>query len=181
VIRGDILAIDPGPEKSWWVAIDAEGRIIGSGCALGERLPLWPALTAKHVFVECPQSRSFDGRLSIGRSVLKTAAVIGQFLRIFKEASPQAGVRLVFRPSVTSHWLKSVKGGRVDSRQAFSVAERFKLDGPKEMRGTKKAPGPCFGWGGVGPDGRWDALALALYARDELLAGRQPGFTWEEW
>lgn len=150
-----MLAIDPGPEKSgivWWDG----SRVRNSGHYENGMVR---ALIRKGEFdrIACEMIASYG--MAVGASVFGTCVEIGRFV----EVANIAGVRveMVFRKDVKLHLCGSSRAKDANVRQSLLDAL-----GPV---GTKKAQGPLYGVSGHA----WAALAVAVTAtNDARFLGR---------
>lgn len=145
-----ILAIDPGPSMSGWLAYD--GRVLGSGVMPNNAL-LYGLVhqkgTYRAAFLAIEMIASYG--MPVGREVFETCVWIGRFQQAWHD--PEA-VRRVTRLEVKLHLCNSARAKDPNVWQA--LLDRF---GPV---GTKAAPGPLYG---VKSHAR-AALALAVTVAD---------------
>jgi len=149
-----ILAIDPGTTESGWVVF-SDGKVVSSGVMLNGELIDWigndPDLTDFTLAIEMIASYG----MPVGREVFETCVWIGRFKQAWRE--PDA-VRLIYRRDVKLHLCGSPRAKDANINQAL-----VDLLGPK---GTKKAPGPCYGV----KSHAWAALGVAVTAQHTLRA-----------
>lgn len=141
-----MIAIDPGNEQSAWVIYEG-GKVYGGDIepndTVVERIAMeWPS---EKLAVEMVASYG----MPVGREVFETCVWIGRFM----EAA--GGADLVYRKDVKMALCGSMRAKDANIRQA--LIDRF---GPGKERavGTKKAPGPLYGF----KRDMWAALAVAV-------------------
>ena len=146
-----LLAIDPGPEQSAWVAYHPDTRRI-AGSDIEPNETLLKALgcrrffNADHLAIEMITSYG----MPVGKSVFETCVWIGRLI----EASHQPHT-LIYRQQVKLHLCNSVHAKDSNIRQAI-----MDLYGSTRQAaiGTKKAPGPLYGF----KKDIWSAMGVAL-------------------
>lgn len=143
-----ILAIDPGPVESAWVIYDGE-KVHSAGKERNEQVLETLKNFSAQLPVACEMIASYG--MAVGAEVFETCVWIGRFIQA--SLNP---VQRVTRIKVKTHLCHSAKAKDANVRQA--LIDRL---GPQ---GTKKAPGPTYGISGD----MWAALAVAVYAYDEL-------------
>ena len=148
----EILALDPGPEKTAWVRYDSTQRRVRDheitpNADLLRKLRE-TSTVGTHVAVEMIASYG----MAVGREVFETCVWIGVFLEaLHLDFAP--GV-IVYRREVKLHLCGSPKAKDANVRTA--LMDKF---GPGKLAvGTKKFPGPLYG---ITKD-RWAALAVAV-------------------
>lgn len=145
-----ILAIDPGPTQSALVEWDGvTARPVGI-LPNAEALAYVCASNAPTVAIEMIASYG----MSVGESVFETCVWIGRFQERALSRPVAGQVIRIKRLAVKEHICKSVKANDSNIRQA--LLDRL---GPP---GTKKAPGPTYGFS----KDLWAALAVAVTVRD---------------
>ena len=141
-----ILAIDPGPERSAFLWLGADGlpycEWLGSN---DDALRFLPAVGTEAVVIE--QVASYG--MPVGAEVFETCVWTGRFM----EACRAAPVHRLTRLAVKSHLCHSAKANDATIRQA--LIDRF--GGKERAIGRKAAPGPLYG---IKAD-LWAALAVA--------------------
>jgi hypothetical protein len=154
-----ILAVDPGSEQSAWVwyfAADAWApeHIKDFGKVPNEELRHLIHINRNlgqqswdHLAIEMVACYG----MPVGREVFETALWVGRFIEAW--GGPYT---LIYRKDVKMHLCHSMRAN--DGNVAQALRDRL---GPK---GTKKAPGPCFG---ISKD-VWQALAVAVTYADSL-------------
>ena len=167
----NVLAIDPGPERSAWVLYDTETkRILDHGKdtnastlnALYAEIdvgwkcqPGGPRVHIDKVAIEMIASYG----MAVGSEVFETCVWIGRFSGAW--CGPGAGRCLhgeavrVLRREVKIHLCSSARAKDANIRAA--LIDRFG-PGKEKAIGTKKAPGPLYG---VKAD-VWAAIAVAI-------------------
>jgi hypothetical protein len=141
-----ILAIDPGPEKSAYVLMDAATKSLLKFGHVENVTLLHEKFDAEHVVLEMVQSFG----MPVGKEVFETCVWIGRFVQGFNK-----GYSFLYRTTVKGHICNSVKAKDANVRQA--LIDRF---GPP---GTKKQPGKLYGVSGD----VWSALAIAVTYLDK--------------
>lgn len=159
-----VVALDPGPQQTALVALRADGRpfesTIGRNSHIVEILDLMaadPGLESPVLAVEMIASYG----MLVGADVFETCVWIGRFVERWggKHA-------LVYRRDVKLHLCDSPRAKDANIRQA--LIDRF---GPGKATaiGTKKAPGPLYGF----KSHLWAALAVAVTYHDRIEAQRR--------
>jgi hypothetical protein len=161
-----ILAIDPGPERSAWIAMagermdfgiyendrlvsmlrDLPGTWFGPASPLGETWPFGP----NPVVIE--KIESFG--MAVGAEVFETVYWSGRFA----EAAHPLPVHRIGRKAVKLHLCGQSRAKDPNVRQA--LIDRF--GGPSAI-GKKASPGPLYGISGD----VWSALAVAVTFHDQ--------------
>lgn len=151
----NVLAIDPGTEKSGWCLLAGDGTVRDSGVLPNAEMldVVWGGHhSPKDVQLAIEMIASYG--MPVGREVFETCVWIGRF----KQAWPAPGsVRLVYRKDVKLHLCGSPRAKDANIWQAL----KDRLGEP----GTKANPGPLYG---VQSHAR-AALAVAVYVHDQLL------------
>lgn len=148
-ITPPILAIDPGPRLSAWVILEGE-RLRGFGHDPNENVRRRIGEWAGPLAIEMIASYG----MGVGEEVFTTCVEIGRF-------DPERRAQLVTRIRVKMHLC-----GQARARDGNVRIALLDLWGGKEKAvGSKKAPGPLYGVSGD----VWQALALAVYARDTWI------------
>lgn len=143
-----ILAIDPGPEQSAFLAWDnrvCSRGLISNGEARAS-LHHWKDDPALIIAVEMIQSFG----MPVGKEVFETCVNIGRIVEI---CHPKP-VRMVYRRDIKLHLCGSARAKDGNIRQA--LIDRV---GPQ---GKKHSPGPTYGLA----KHDWAALAIAIYVSD---------------
>jgi hypothetical protein len=151
-----ILGIDPGPEQSAWVVYDpiSPEPIIEFDKGPNELLLTMVRKRGDefdHLAIEMIASYG----MPVGKEVFDTCVWIGRFSEAWNICWGWLH-RPVYRKDVKMHLCHSMRAN--DGNVAQALRDRL---GPK---GTKKAPGPCFG---ISKD-VWQALAVAVTYADSL-------------
>jgi len=145
-----ILAIDPGPTQSAFLAWD--GTVCGKGLfSNGERWSILQAWSADQSSIIAIEMVSCYG-MPVGREVFETCIEIGRIVEI---CYPKP-VRMVYRRDIKLHLCGSARAKDSNIRQA--LIDRV---GPQ---GKKHSPGPTYGLA----KHDWSALAIAIYVSDHL-------------
>ncbi len=145
-----ILAIDPGPEKSAFVLYD--GRVVAKDIVRNGYLleAIKSEEQAGQLVVEMIASYG----MPVGAEVFETCVWIGRFI----EANNGDHAK-VYRKDVKLHLCGSPRAKDPNIRQA--LIDRF---GGDNAIGTKKAPGPLYGF----KADMWAALAVAVTYADTV-------------
>jgi hypothetical protein len=161
----DILAIDPGPEKSGWV-IWTDGQIGDMGHDSNEHvLAMIELLIQSNYLANTPtmlvQEMIASYGMAVGASVFETCTWIGRFEQHFMTWAElkllrKWTVRRLTRPNIKLHLCGTMRARDPNVRQA--LIDRL---GPV---GTKTNPGPLYGV----RSHVWSALAVAITAQDTL-------------
>lgn len=154
-----ILAIDPGTVQSGWLLWDAKKQQpVGFGkeenYAILDRIE---SAYGHGVMVAIERIRAYG--MAVGNEVLETAEWTGRFVQKCEEEVLLC--HLVPRKEVVLHLCGSARAKDTNIRQV--LIDRF---GPQ---GTKKAKGRLYGISGHA----WAALAIAVYAQDQLAEGKE--------
>jgi hypothetical protein len=147
-----ILAIDPGNEMSAFVRYDAAAHAVQSAgkhdnVFLLERLA-GLALGCDVVAIEMIASYG----MPVGREVFETCVWIGRFAQLLVGVGKPFPM-LVYRRDVKMHLCGTARAKDANIHQA--LADLF---GGKNCKGTKKAPGPLYGF----KADMWAALGVAV-------------------
>jgi len=148
VVVSEVLAIDPGPERSAWLRLDACGvpmamEIADNGvvvCGLADT-PDLPPLAIEMV-------ASYG--MSVGEDVFETCVWIGRFIEAY-----QGPAHYVYRKDVKMSICGSMRATDSNIRQA--LIDRYG-PGKEKAVGTKNAPGPLHGI----KTHLWSALAAGV-------------------
>lgn len=151
----DVIAIDPGNEFSAWARLHEglphDAAKIPNAELLNALRSEWVPQAVDMLAIEMIASYG----MPVGREVFETCLWIGRFLEAWNARGGK--VALVYRRDVKLFHCESVRA--TDANIRASIIDRF---GPGKVKaiGTKKAPGPLYGWKGD----EWSALAVALKA-----------------
>ena len=158
-----IIAIDPGPEQSASVLYDTE-KAAPCEWAIWRNEHLLAALIEEEV----PPRYSTDADklaiemvacygMPVGKSIFETAFWAGRFVQAF----PGPHVR-IYRQDVKLFLCNSMRAKDANIRQA--LIDRFPATGGGKTPqvGTKKRPGPLYGF----HKDLWSALAVAVTAAE---------------
>lgn len=161
----DILAIDPGPEKSGWV-IWSDNQIQQMGHTDNdEMLRVIEKLVVENCFTNTPtvlvHEMIASYGMAVGASVFETCVWIGRFeqqFRMMVRWRPRLKwvIHRLTRPNIKLHLCGTMRAKDPNVRQA--LIDRL---GPV---GTKANPGPLYGV----RSHVWSALAVAITAQDTL-------------
>ena len=152
-----MIAIDPGPEKSALVIWRQGELLLADEFQNNDLLEYLRseqgqlAIAQKDVVVEMIASYG----MAVGRETFETCLFIGRIQELC-ETIRRGSVKLVYRKEIKLHLCGTHRAKDANVRQALID----RLGAP----GTKKAPGPTYGVTGH----CWQALAVAVYAEDEL-------------
>ena len=147
----ELLAIDPGPVQSAWVAYETEmdrvlahdyepNAVILSRCDWG----------GVRQFVRVIEMIASYG-MPVGKEVFETCVWIGRFDHLHL-------AHLVYRKDVKMHLCGSMRAKDSHIRQALIDMFPATGGGKVPQIGTKKEPGPLYGIKGD----EWSALAVAV-------------------
>lgn len=160
-----IFAIDPGPEKSGWVAFSdgqlGAGGHFDNGVVRLELEGIIRAAVIQRRPVILVQEMVACYGMAVGKTVFETCTWIGRFEQFFETGCSNKGVRgwhtqRITRPEIKVHLCNSMRAKDGNVKQA--LIDRL---GPV---GTKANPGPLYGV----KSHVWSALAVAVTAADRL-------------
>ena len=154
-----IFAIDPGPTESAYVFVK-NGCIADKGICSNEvllKLLSWKTLCDTNSVLLAIEMIACYG-MPVGAEVFETCVWIGQFVN----ASWPTPWQRCYRKDIKLHLCGTTKAKDPNVRQA--LIDRL---GPP---GTKKNPGPTYGI----KTHLWSALAVAVYAADQLTKTNHP-------
>lgn len=149
----NIFAIDPGPTESAVVVLSFDGKTIiekWEGTNTKVKTAILYALKECEIVIEdmvCYGQR-------VGWEVFETVKWIGEFRCVAGD------YREISRPDVKLQLCGTSRAGDPDVRDA--LCRRFSTGGIKAAKGTRKNPGPLYGFKGH----LWAALAVAVTAAD---------------
>jgi hypothetical protein len=148
----NILAIDPGSEKSAYVLFNGTIKSKDIVYNLDMRELLYNMRTVDRIVIEMVASYG----MPVGREVFETVMWIGRFY----EAAMTRDIftSLIYRKEIKIHLCGSMKAKDANIRQAL-----IDKIGPQ---GLKKSPGPTYG---IRKD-EWSALAVAVTYWESLDA-----------
>lgn len=150
-----ILAVDPGPEQSGYVVLYGD-EVIEQGVVPNEDMrDIVRHKSRNGVDVAIEMIASYG--MAVGKEVFETCVWIGRFYEVALEEP-----RLIYRKEVTQHICGSPKANDSNVRQALLDMFPRTGGGKVPQIGTKKQPGPLFGFNSH----MWPALAVAITARD---------------
>lgn len=163
----DVLAIDPGTERSAWVLFSgwgAEERGIEQNEVIVEHIIPTYVQVAQIGTVEMVESYG----LPVGREVFETCVWIGRFAATWDRLAEGEPCRLVGRKDIKMHHCNQLRKVN-DSVLRQVMIDRF---GPGRQKaiGTKANQGPCYGL----KRDLWQALALATAVWDWEQIGGDP-------
>jgi len=155
-----ILAIDPGNIDSAYVLLDDELRPISFDKVENSRLlEILYQFPRQNFALEMVASYG----MAVGKEVFDTVFWIGRFW----EKADFPNKQLIYRKDEKMNLCHSMKANDANITQA--LADRFAYGIPNKGKGTKKNPGPFFGFAGD----VWQAYAVGvtyhdLYLKDEV-------------
>lgn len=142
-----IVAIDPGPVQSAVVAMSPGERVRGEILENSRLLQELRDGLAKHERLAIEMIASYG--MPVGREVFETCVWIGRFIEANADEAD-----LVYRRDVKLHICGNPRAKDANIRQALID----KFGGKEAAIGTKKAPGPLYGF----KSDMWAALAVAV-------------------
>lgn len=154
----ELIAIDPGPEKSAVVRYDGDIQskaILSNGDMLlllegNVMLFEGKVMAADSLAIEMVASYG----MAVGRTVFETCVWIGRFIEAW--GGPW---KYVYRKDVKIHLCNSMRAKDSNVRQA--LMDRYGSTRQKAI-GIKKRPGPLYGFS----KDMWSALAIAVTAHE---------------
>ena len=150
-----IYAIDPGPTESAFVYYDALSKkvIEGSNGIPNEQLMTQTPWCDVYV---CEGIQSYG--MAVGRTTFDTAYMVGRLWQL--AVSTNNPFSIVYNPEVRTHLCHTRRAK--DSNVRRALLDRFERTGggANPEIGTKKEPGPLYGYSG---NHFWSALACAIY------------------
>ncbi len=154
----NLLAIDPGNEKSAYVLLDARGLPVDKGILPNaELLEFFSEAQATQCAVEMIASYG----MAVGKTVFETVRWIGRFEQRWNDTH-SVSAELVYRKECKMHLCNAMKAKDSNIRQA--LIDKFGPDKATAI-GLKKTPGPLYGF----KKDEWAALAVAVtYAETRI-------------
>jgi len=148
-----ILGIDPGAEKSAYVAWDTVSETVEYHEIVSNRTLLLRlrAKTHKQDRTAIEHLRGFGQKA--GNEVYDTCEWVGRF-------DMDANIPLLSRKEIVTYLCDSPRAGDKDVRDAIL----YRFGGKEKAIGVKKNPGVLYG---IKAD-EWSALAVCLYVADKL-------------
>jgi hypothetical protein len=163
-----ILAIDPGTDKSGWLLLDClANRIVGFGhdanddvlFEIPQRFGL-ESYSKDQLAIEMIASQG----MAVGKETFRTVWWTGRFAEAWRRATSALPIE-VYRNDVKVHLCNSVRAKDKNIRQA--LIDMYGGEGGEAVAiGRKATPGPLYGVSSH----VWQALGVAITARDRLLA-----------
>jgi len=155
-----VLALDPGPEKTAWVLYHPEMRFAEGGCEVlgSENQDVNRQLRAliDHADrVVCEGIQSYG--MPVGRTTFDTAMWIGRYQE-YAEMVIGIEFEILYNPEVRLHLCRSSRAKDAHVRRALLDRYPETGGGATPQIGTKKLPGPLFGF----KEHMWSALAVAV-------------------
>jgi len=151
-----VVAIDPGPERSAWVHLDARTLV-------PLKFGIWENRRLLGSLREAPMPRADIWRLvvemvssygmPVGKDVFETVLWIGRFIEAW-----QAPYSLIYRRTVKLLLCGTARAKDTNVRQAVIDLYPASGGGKTPQVGTKKKPGPLYG---ISKD-VWQALAVGI-------------------
>lgn len=161
----NILAIDPGSERSAWVVYDTETKaLVTFGICSNSRLVLGlKSEGGTHLAIEMIACYG----MSVGKTVFNTCVWIGRFIQAWIDQSGLAsmGHTQVYRMQVKMHLCHHASAKDSNIRQAIIDRYPETGGGKTPQIGTKAHPGPLYG---VSKD-VWAALGVAITYAETML------------
>lgn len=155
-----ILAIDPGPEESAFVVYQAEGcRVLNKG--KGDNAIIKRLLQSRNEVVPdvlvIEQVKNYGSAMS--ESCLETCVWTGRFIEAWERWENDGSCCRIPRKTIVALLCENPRAKDAVVRQALidKFAGLYGLRA-KEVVGTKKNPGPLYGFKGD----EWSALAVAV-------------------
>jgi hypothetical protein len=166
----NILALDPGTNKTGWVRYDgAQHKVLCCGVLPNDVVMKMLKEECRndgygfHLAIEMIASYG----MAVGADVFETCVWIGRFMESWH--TPKE-VRRVFRNEVKLFLCNSTKAKDANVRQALLDLFPGTGGGAVPQVGTKKKPGPLFGVA----THVWPALGVALATHDRLKQAPTP-------
>lgn len=145
------IAVDPGNERSALVWFDTDtGRPYGSAIVRNEEV----VELVRDERIVCEMIASYG--MPVGREVFETCVWIGRFVQVSRCYA------MLYRKDVKLHLCGSARAKDANVRQAL-----LDLYGGKAAVGTKKKPGPLYGF----RKDLWAALGVAVTYADQMAKG----------
>lgn len=154
----NILAIDPGPTESAYLAYDGE-KPYGMDILSNEEMvrKILDYYHCEHMAIEGVACYG----MAVGKEVFDTCIWIGRFIQQWSPLKP-CDWSLVYRPEVKLHLCHSARAKDPNVRQALLD----KFGGKEKAIGKKATPGPLYGV----RSHVWSALAVAVtYYETKIL------------
>lgn len=146
------LAIDPGDKVSAYVYKDLGNALRSSIVSNHEMLNLIAELRSGAVCDVLTIEMIASYGMGVGQTVFETCLWVGRFVQAWN-----GPYKLIYRKEVMLHHCNSPRGK--DSNLRLALLDRY---GGKSAIGTKKAPGPLYGF----KEDMWAALGVYHYAGD---------------
>lgn len=143
------MAIDPGPEKSAWVQLENGLPVVGG---IEQNDDLLRILRCSGPGEQMAVEMIASYGMAVGKEVFETCVWIGRFIQTWKGDHAK-----VYRKDVKMHLCGNPRAKDPNIRQA--LIDRF---GGEKAIGTKKAPGPLYGF----KADMWAALGVAVTYAD---------------
>ena len=153
-----LLAIDPGNEQSAWVLYDTEAKTPKDSDIVPNHLMLEQISRSPITHLAIEMVASYG--MPVGRTVFDTCVWIGRFIEAWRGPFTR-----VYRKDVKMHICQSMRAKDSNIRQAIIDLYPASGGGATPQIGTKKAPGPLFGFA----KDKWAALSVAITWADRKL------------
>lgn len=152
-----LLAIDPGPERSAWLAF-TDGRPVQF--AIEPNDAVLDRIREAAVSVLAIEGIASYG-MAVGAEVFETCVWSGRFIQRWDDRTGRGLLLRVYRKDVKLHLCGSYRAKDTNVRQA--LIDRYG-PGKDAAIGRKATPGPLYGVSSH----VWSALAVAVFAADTL-------------
>ena len=158
-----ILAIDPGSEDSAYVVLEDDLEPIKFGKINNEELRQF-VIGTMDTWMETKFAIEMIASygMAVGKEVFETVFWLGRFWEAAEQHSDCSRTK-VYRKEVKMNLCHSMKAN--DSNIIQALADRFAYGIPNKGKGTKKNPGPFFGFAGD----IWQAYAVGVTYHDLYL------------
>ena len=152
-----VLAIDPGHSYSAVVGLNGD-RIRKHAIMLNEELLgflLDETTQLAYGYLAVEMVASYG--MAVGKDVFETVYWIGRFCQAWGGAHKR-----IYRKDVKMHLCQDPRAK--DGNIIQALVDRFAYGQPNRGKGTKKAPGPFYGFRGD----EWQAMAVGVYFQDTM-------------
>lgn len=161
-----VLAIDPGNVQSAYVIMDDETREIFDK-AIVPNQELLEILQTQYVANRCVIEMVASYGMPVGADIFETVYWIGRFAeRWNSNQTVKYPADRLFRKDVKMHICGNMRAKDGNIRQALIDQWPAEGQGAIPQIGTKKAPGPLYGFS----KDKWAALAVAVTYMETRLA-----------
>lgn len=152
-----ILAIDPGPTESAWVAYDTQDKSLRCFDYQPNEQVLIDAFGTKADKLAVEMIASYG--MPVGESVFETCVWVGRFIQQWTVVNNPSLYQKVYRKDVKMHLCGSMKAKDGNVRQA--LMDRYGSTRQAAI-GKRACPGPLYGVSGD----VWAALGVAVTASE---------------